>query len=316
MRVLITGAAGNLGTLLARYLLSTTDHFLNLMVHRTPIHHDLERQGRTQVYRCDLADPATLSVVCRDSEVIVHFAGVLFAPHPEKFLPTTNLLYTRHLVDAAVIAGAKRFILVSFPQVEGPTSREQPCTDRQDRQPISVHAQTRLAAEKYLIDRARGSGMRAIALRPGMIYGKEVLMIAFAKQLAQRHLLGVWRSPTPIHLLSIDDFNACCQAAIERPAAGGIYPLGDDAPTTLQEFLDTACRRWGMKRPWRVPLWSVYLVAWACEILATIFKTRTPFTVDFIRIGRIPYYCDTTRMKTELLARLAAPSFTEGIRIL
>ena len=316
MRVLITGAAGNLGTLLGQYLLSTTDHFLNLMVHRTPVSRGLEREGRARVYRCDLADPATLSAVCRDSEVIVHFAGVLFAPNPEKFLPTTNLLYTRHLVDAALAAGTKRFILISFPHVEGPTSREDPCTDRQNRQPISVHAQTRLAAEKYLIERAKSSSMRAISLRPGMIYGKEVLMVAFARQLTQRRLLGVWRSPTPIHLLSIDDFNACCRAAIEQPDATGIYALGDDAPTTLQEFLDTACRCWGAKRPWRVPVWSVYLVARLCETFAKIFRTRTPFTVDFIQIGRIPYYCDTRRMKGDLLPRLRYPSLQAGLEIL
>ena len=304
MRVLITGAAGNLGSLLAKYLLANSDHGLNLMVHKKPLPDELQRQARVHVYQCDLAERGTLTEVCRASDVIVHFAGVLFAPHPERFLPITNLQYTQHLVDAAIAQGVKRFILISFPHVEGPTSCENPCTDRQDREPVSVHAKTRLAAERYLIRKASESGMRAIALRPGMIYGKEVLMIAFAKKLAQKKLLGVWGKPTPIHLLSIDDFHACCKATIESPTAQGIYPLGDDDPITLQEFLDVACRRWGFGKPWRVPVWGVYLVAWMCEVLSAISHTRTPFTVDFIRIGRVPYYCDTGRMKTDLLPRL------------
>ena len=316
MRVLITGAAGNLGGSLARFLLAESNHFLNLMIHEKPVADDLAQSDRTKVFACDLGQPSTLAEVCSASDVIVHFAGVLFAPAPEKFLPLANFVYTKNLVDAASARAAKKFILISFPHVEGPTSVEVPCTGRQDCEPVSVHAKTRLAAEKYVLEKGKESGMRAIALRPGMIYGRDVLMIAFAKKLAERKLLGVWRKPTPIHLLSLDDFNACCKAAIENPNAEEIYPLGDDSPTTLQDFLDTTCSYWGLSQPWRVPLWSVFLVAWFCETFASIFRTRTPFTVDFIRIGRVPYYCDTSRMKAELLPKLKYPSLKDGISTL
>jgi nucleoside-diphosphate-sugar epimerase len=315
MRILITGAAGNLGGMLARHLLVKTAHSLHLMEHRTPVAADL-RCGRSRVSRCDLADPGTLPEACAGADAVVHFAGVLFAPRPEAFLPTTNFLYARHLVDAAVEAGVKRFILVSFPHVEGPTSREAPCTDRQDRIPVSIHACTRLEAEKYLFQRGRETGMRAISLRPGMIYGRDVLMIAFARKLAARRLLAVWREPTPIHVLSIDDFNACGRAAIESAGADGIYPLGDDDPTTLQEFLDACCDRWRLPRPRRVPLWSVHAAAWGCERLADILGTRTPFTTDFIRIGRVPYFCDTRRMKAHLLPEPRHPYWRKGLEIL
>ena len=141
-------------------------------------------------------------------------------------------------------------------------------------------------------------------------------MIRFAKRLAEKKLLGVWKHPTPIHVLSIEDFNACCRIALERSDIQGIYPLGDDAPTTLQEFLDTVCARWGLAKPWRVPVWSVYTVAWLCETAARLFRTRTPFTIDFIRIGRVPYYCDTRRMKAELLPTLQYPTLQEGLALL
>ena len=48
-------------------------------------------------------------------------------------------------------------ILVSFPQIEGPTSFEQPATGRLDRTPISVHAQTRLEEERRLFERTKGT---------------------------------------------------------------------------------------------------------------------------------------------------------------
>ena len=43
-----------------------------------------------EVVRADLGDRPTLVPAVRGADVIVHFAGVLFAPRPEKFLPITN----------------------------------------------------------------------------------------------------------------------------------------------------------------------------------------------------------------------------------
>lgn len=316
MRVLITGAAGNLGGMLARYLLDNTGWQLNLMTHEKPVAPELADDARASVFKCDLADPATLTNACEGVDAVVHFAGVLFAPDPEKFLPTTNTKYASNIIDKAVEAGAKKFIIISFPHVEGPTSREHPCTGRQDVDPVSMHAKTRLAAEKYLFERCKGTGTIPVSLRAGMVYGRDVLMVAFARKLASMWLLAVWGRPTPIHLISIDDFNECCRAAIENPDASGIYPLGDDAPTTLQRFLDVACRQWGYCKPPRVPVPLVFAAAWLCETYARIFGTRTPFTVDFIRIGMVPYFCDTTRMKKDLLPVLKYPALEDGRKIL
>lgn len=52
MRVLITGAAGNLGGMLARYLLDNTGWPLNLMTHEKPAPVDFIRIGMVP-YCCD-----------------------------------------------------------------------------------------------------------------------------------------------------------------------------------------------------------------------------------------------------------------------
>src|SRR2546427_4862578 len=100
MQILITGAAGNMGSLLARHLLASP-HRLRLLVHRTPLPFDASVHPNASVCRADLGDPATLAEPCRDVDCIVHFAGVLFAPRPEKFLPRTNVGYVENLLAAA-----------------------------------------------------------------------------------------------------------------------------------------------------------------------------------------------------------------------
>src|SRR5439155_1145728 len=181
--ILITGAAGNLGSLLARHL-APSGHALRLMVHRRPLSEDLMSAPNVRPVRADLRDPSTLRPALDGLDVVVRFAGVLFAPRPEHFLPETNTLWFSNLVTAALEANVRKVILISFPHVEGPTSREQPAAGRLDRTPISVHARTRLEEERLLFERTRGTRTTPVVLRLGMVYGRGILMIEAALWLA------------------------------------------------------------------------------------------------------------------------------------
>jgi nucleoside-diphosphate-sugar epimerase len=315
MRVLITGAGGNLGSRLALSLLDSP-HELRLMVHRKPLPFDVGPFPRVSIVRADLEDPASSEKACEGVDCIVHFAGVLFAPRPETFLPRTNIGYVRNLVAAARGAGVGKFILISFPHVEGETTPARQATGRLDGNPDSFHARTRLAAEKHLFEECRGTRMTPVVLRAGMIYGRDILMIEAARWLLRRRLLAVWRRPTWNHLLAIPDFLRGLAAAIESETASGIYNLADDQPLTLQEFLDRIADHWGYPRPRRVPEWSVFAAAACCEVFASVFGTISPLTRDFIRIGMASSVADTSRTKSELLPQLEYPTLREGLSLL
>jgi nucleoside-diphosphate-sugar epimerase len=296
---------------LARYLLAR-GHRLRLMIHRKPLPEDLARVPNASVVKADLALPATLPPAVEGVHVIVHFAGVLFAPHPERFLPETNTRWFANLLDAALAAGVRRVILISFPHVEGPTSFERPATGRLDREPISVHARTRLAEERLLFERTQGTATTPVVLRLGMVYGRGILMIDAARWLARRRLLAVWPEPTVYQLISEADAMRAIEAAIQKPGANGIYHVGDEKPVTLQHFLDEASVEWKCPRPWRVPFWSVLAAASLCELFASLFHTKSPLTRDFVRLGRVSHWGDTRRAREELIRDLEYPTFEAG----
>lgn len=312
---LITGAAGNLGGLLARRL-AAGGHSLRLMYHLRPLAPDVAGASGVRTVQADLSDPRTIVPAVQGVDVAVHFAGVLFAPRPETFLPTTNVGYFSNLLDAAIEARVKRLILISFPHVEGPTSVEQPATGRLDRTPISVHAQTRLEEERRLFDRTRGTATTPVVLRLGMVYGKGILMIEAARWLARHRLLAVWREPTIMQMLATEDYLRATEAAIVKDGVHGIYHVGDEQPVTLQYFLDEACRVWGFSRPMRVPVWLVYLSAALCEVGASVLGKPAPFTRDFIRIGRVSHWGDTSRARAELVPELRYPTLDSGLSTL
>ena len=162
--VLVTGAAGNLGGLLARHLLPS-GLSLRLMHHRRPLTNEVLGCSSVTPVWADLGQAETLPAAVAGVDAIVHFAGVLFAPRPERFLPQTNTRWFENLLTAALDAGVRRLILISFPHVEGPTSAAQPATGRLDAVPASVHARTRLEEERLLFERTAGTHITPVVLR-------------------------------------------------------------------------------------------------------------------------------------------------------
>lgn len=311
-RILITGAAGNLGSLLACRL-KDDDVLLHLLTHCKDVPVELRGRENVSVYKADLGEPDSLKEALCGVDTAVHFAGVLFKHNPEKFLKTTNTRYFRNLLEVAAREGVKRVILISFPHVEGETTPEHPATGRLDGTPVSIHATTRLEEEKLLFEYGRKEGFEAVSLRVGMVYGRGILMIDAARWFSRYALLGVWKKPTYIHLISINDFLEATRAACLKKRVEGIYHIGDDGVQTLQEFLDAATRHWHTVRPWRMPLWMINTAARSFELCSRLFGVKSPLTVDFIRIGQVSYYGDTSRMKEELLPRLQYPDFKDGI---
>ncbi len=312
LKVLVTGAAGNLGNLLAQELVSRP-LLLNLLVHRKDVRENLRREN-VQVFKADLGQKETLYPALEGVDVVVHFAGVLFKAHPEKFLPTTNTAYFNNLLDAAIEQKVKRIILISFPHVEGETFSETPATGRLDGRPVSMHARTRLEEEKNMFRKCAENGIQAVSLRVGMVYGDGILMVDAALWFARYRLLGIWKQPTDIHLISKEDFVAATVAAIEKPGISGIYHIGDDGVQTLQEFLDEITIRRGYHKPWRMPMWMIMTAARLFECYSSLFGTASPLTRDFIIIGRVSYYGDVARMREELLPRLRYRTFREGFK--
>lgn len=314
LRIAITGAAGNLGGLLAQGM-KMRDLNLNLLIHRKDVADNLKNKENISIFRVDLADKNTLVDALHDVDVIIHFAGVLFKANPEKFLPETNTRYFNNLLDVAVDQKVKRIILISFPHVEGENTPDNPARGSLDGNPESMHARTRLEEEKLLFKYGDKYNFEAVSLRVGMVYGEGILMIDAGQWFARHWLLGIWKKPTYIHLISKPDFVDATIAAAEKPDIKGIYHIGDEGIQTLQQFLDDITTYKGNHRPWRMPVWMIMTAARMFESFSAIFGTQSPLTVDFVKIGMASYYGDTSRMRQELLPHLKYKTYKDGLEL-
>ena len=312
MRVLVLGAAGNLGSAISAELLAR-GHHVRLGWHRTPLPRALRDHQRAEAVRVDLSSPAELPAAVAGVEAVVHCAGRLVAPDPQRFLLETNLRWVERATAAAIAAGARRFVLLSFPHVEEGTTPEHPATGRTDGQPVALHARTRLAAERALLSACDGTQTTPVILRLGVVYGPGLKLVEGARWLARRRLLAVWRAPTWVHLLALRDAVAAVAAAIERPGVSGIYQVCDERPLRLQEFLDELAVALGGARPWRLPAWCFHAAAAATETVARVCGTAAPLNRDILRMGMTSAVADTRRGR-ELLPTLSCPTLADGLR--
>jgi nucleoside-diphosphate-sugar epimerase len=314
VNILISGASGNLGSRAAGHLL-LSPHRLYLLRHKSAIASSLLDHPNAAVRQADLAIPETLPQACVGIDCIVHFAGVLFAPSPARFLPETNVGYVRNLVQAARNAGVGKFVLISFPHVEGETTPERPAQGRLDANPTVIHFRTRLEAERHLIE-ASGPSMIPVVFRAGIVYGKGIKLIEAARWMLRHHLMATWRKVTWAHLVALPDFLTTLQVAIEKNDAVGIYQICDDGPLLLQEFLDKLADHWNYSHPRRLPDWIFHTAGKFCETAAAILRTSALLNGDIVKAGMTSCVADTARMKSELLPALSYPTIDEGMSLL
>lgn len=313
MRVAIAGASGNLGLFLSRYL-AELPHELILLTHKNPLPQDLSKPN-VVVTKVDLGDPLSLRGCCKDAECVVSMAGVLFKGAPEKFLPVTNTEYVANLAAEAASAGVRKFILLSFPHVEGETFPDSPARGLlPTNDPEMIHAKTRLEGERRLIVQSKTSGMKHLILRAGVVYGKEAKLIEAARRMMRWRCFAIWRKPTWIHLVHIADLLAVIRLGIENHNLDGILNVADDHPLLLQDFLDTLASHWGYRKPIRMPEPCFFAAAQGLNVFSRIFGSSIPLNPDILRMGMTSSVADISRLKNEVGYRLQYPTLQEGVK--
>ena len=314
MKIAVAGASGNLGLFLSRFL-SELPHDLILLTHKSKLPHELIAKKNVCVKRVDLGDPESLRGCCDGAECVISMAGVLFKGGPEKFLPITNITYVANLAREAASAHVKKFVLLSFPHVEGetfPDLRASGLIPAKDPEPI--HAKTRLDAERYLIATCdESSEMKCLILRTGVVYGKGVKLIEAARRMMRLNCLAIWTRPTWVHLLHMDDFLELARMGIEDARFEGILNIADDRPLLLQDFLDSLASHWGYRSPRRLPESFFFAAAHMFDLFSRITGSRVPLNPDILRMGMTSSVADTSRLKEQIGYKLKHPTLEKGL---
>jgi UDP-glucose 4-epimerase len=169
MRVLVTGAAGFIGTNLCTLLL---DEGVELVAVDNLSAETGQLAPGVELHEVSCKDLAASGELLRGVDAVVHLAGkpsVDFAnEHPMEAFDA-NVRDTVELLIAAAEAGVRRFVYASSNaaagNVDGPVHEQVPT------RPASLYGASKLAAEAYCIAAGESYGIETVALRFSSVYG-------------------------------------------------------------------------------------------------------------------------------------------------
>lgn len=256
MRVLVTGAAGFIGSHLSETLLTAGHEVVGFdnfdpFYPRAVKERNLESAREHPAFAFvegDLRDADAVAALFDEPyDVVVHLAAKA-GVRPSLLDPgaylETNLIGTQHVLNAMIESGCDRLVFASSSSVYGnnekvPFHEE----DRVDR-PISVYAMTKKANEEQVHVYAELHGIRTVCLRLFTVYGPrqrpEMAIHKFTRRIHEGRPIPVYGDGSMERDFTyIDDLVSGVVAAVERVERMEfeIVNLGNSTPVSLNELL-------------------------------------------------------------------------------
>jgi UDP-glucuronate 4-epimerase len=266
-RVLVTGAAGFIGSHLVQALAAQGDEVVGVdnfdpFYPRTMKERNLAEVGRPRGFsfsELDLLDVGAMRGLLTPETVIVHLAAKAVV-RPSLADPVAyarvNVTGTAAIAEAARQAGVSRIVFGSSSSVYGDST---PVPFREDAVavvPVSPYAATKRAAELFLGSVAPIYGFRATSLRFFTVYGPrqrpDLAIHAFTRKMVEGRTLTLFGDGTQARDYTYcDDIVAGVLAAIEWTATAPIgvetFNLGGSRPVATEAMVAEIARALGVE---------------------------------------------------------------------
>jgi nucleoside-diphosphate-sugar epimerase len=263
MHVLVTGGAGYIGSLLTGVLLNRGDHVTvvdDLLFGGESLlgywHHPGFRFAKGDVCDKELikAQGTTLKVGDLEAstfDAVVHLAAIVGFPACQAVGKQVawryNVEATQHVFEAAEAAGVKRFVLSSTYSNYGVGENGQPVTEESPLYPQSLYAETKIAAEEYLLRQAEQSTCAPLVFRFATLFGIsprtrfDLIVNQFVLEALTKRELVIYQrgySRSFVHVRDVVDGIILGLSAPEEKIRGQAYNLGsDDGNYTKDEIV-------------------------------------------------------------------------------
>lgn len=252
MKILVTGATGFIG----RNFLKTVQGDLNeyICLVRKTSNTDFLRKYPNIVIKESSFGFDELCLLLQDVEIVIHMAGQMggYGVAVETY-ERTNCQMTQDIINACKASGIKQFIYLSTPGVQGFGKRL--CEEKETYAPRNSYEETKVKAERLILDSLTDSGVKYTILRPDFVYGPgDYRRIKMYKNIRDRKFILTTSGKSYIHPTYVQDVVQGIVCSINNTNAfNEIFNLSADKDLTVREYLETIAEYFHV-RVLRIPI--------------------------------------------------------------
>lgn len=218
MNVLVTGAAGYIGSLLSKKILEAGHNlfFFDLKHLDVPEINLITNHNRCKTYYGDLRDTNLIKEAVKDCDVVIHLAGIsdgrMGMKDPE-FTKKINIDATKHLIDKAKNEGVKRFLYASTFGVYG-NKYSGALTEDLRLDPVDPYSESKAKCEEIL-SMANDNNFVTCSLRIAMVFGLSILtrfdflvnqLVKIAIDSGKINIIGGSQRRPQVHVQDVTDY--------------------------------------------------------------------------------------------------------------
>lgn len=289
MRIAVTGATGFIGRHLVSHLTGRGDAVVS-------VGRPLDREPLLKAFH--------------RADAVVHLAGVVSTTRDEEYTKV-NVDAARIVAEAARDSGA-RLVHLSSLAAAGPAPPHAPRTEDDPPAPMTAYGRSKLAGERAI---AAVAGLRAMVLRPGVVYGsgdRALLPIFVLAKYGVLPLIG--RRDAAYTFVHVADLVRTIAAAVDRDALNDVMFVGHREPVTTRKLLEGVRAAAGRKALIvRVPLPVLKLAARLGDAGGAL--RRRPLPMNSRRYDELVtegFVCRVDRLR-DRLGIVAAIGLDEGL---
>ncbi|MEO8553624.1 MAG: NAD-dependent epimerase/dehydratase family protein [Kofleriaceae bacterium] len=302
-KILVTGAAGSLGKAIVARIVAD-GHEVRGFVRKAVANGDYVVG--------DLGDPDAVDRAVAGVEIVIHAGATMKGDWAEHQRGT--IAGTEHVIAACKRHGVKQLVHISSMAVvdwagsadHGTVDEHAPLEPRAEER--GAYTRAKLAAEQLVA----GSGLPAVTLRPGQIFGGGIPLINGA---VARPVRGLWLvlgdGKLELPLVYIDDVVDAVASAIARKLTHGeVIHIIDPDRVTQEDVLGLAG---GNKKILRVPRALVFALGKLSELPLRLVGRQSPIAAYRLKSALARLHYESDRAMT-LLGWTPRVGVREGIK--
>lgn len=322
MRILVTGAAGFIGSHLVDLLLEEgiPAKSLRLLVHNKESLSNLPNKN-FEIIRGDIREKDIVKKIVEGVNVIYHlaartdFEGKTFEDYKD-----VNVESTKNLLQASKKQKLQKFVFFSSIAVFGLPAGVGDIISWDETHPptyTNLYGKSKWEGEEAVRDAYKKWGIPYAIIRPASVYGPKEKGPTFAlyKAIKNHQFIMIGNGENKMHYVYVGDLVKGAREAQLSRKKNGEYILAGSTPTTLKEVAKFVAESIGEKIPsWYIPKELALILSFGAEAFGKMIGVKSPFYPSRVKTMTAAYYYNIDRAKKEI-GYDPQTSFKEGTEI-